>query len=209
MEVNVMFGNDRLGVSDSRLRCGQPVDDLLSQVSEGQPPTDPEHQRTCPHCRAALAELDELWRPIRALAAEQVKAPAELLEQVMDRVRELVRQGWYAVIRSPEGDTRISARVIAAVARLAAEQVPGISLALGGGHATDTDVGIAGPRVVIDVDVIIEMGTPIPTTSHTLREQIAADIAAHTGLHTAEVNIAIIDVVHAADADSPHLSRLR
>lgn len=191
-----MFGNDRLTVSDSRLRCGRPIDDLLAQVSEGRPPTDPEHQRSCPHCRAALSELDELWRPVRALAAEQVQAPAEVLAQVMSRVRELVAQGWYAVIPSPDGDTRIAARVISAVARLAAEQVPGVSLALGGGH-TATDVGVAGPRVVIDVDVIVEMGTVIAAASRSLRERVARDIAAHTGLHAGEVNITVIDVAGA------------
>jgi uncharacterized alkaline shock family protein YloU len=208
MEVSSMFGNDRVGASDSRLRCGQDIDDLLAQVSEGQPPTDPEHQRSCPHCRAALAELESLWRPIRALADEEVRAPAEILDQVMAQVRELLRQGWYAVIPSPEGDTRIAARVIAAVARLAAEQVPGVSLALGGGRATETDVGVAGPHVVVDVDVMVEMGTPIPTTSHALRRQIAEDIAAHTGLRAAEVNIAVIDVAHSAEFGSSDLSRL-
>ncbi|TFV64132.1 Asp23/Gls24 family envelope stress response protein [Geodermatophilus sp. DF01-2] len=196
-----------------RLACGKPVDDLLAQVTDGAPPRDPEHQRGCPHCRAALAELEDLWAPVRDLAAEHVRAPAGLLQAVMAQIRELSRNAWQAVLHDPVGQTRIAARVVGAVARLAAESVPHVTLALGGGHAAGpmeatadparvagpegeaaTDIGVAGTHVVIDVQIAVDFGVPIPQVADQVRRRVAHHIATHTGLTTTEVNVTVVDV---------------
>lgn len=127
-------------VPADHLPCGVPAADLLAQVTDGTPPRDPAHQRTCPHCRAALAEFTELWAPVHDLAAEEVRAPADLLQSVMAQIRDLARADWSAVLHDPTGRTRIAARVIGAVARLAAESVPHVTLALGDGRDA-SDVG--------------------------------------------------------------------
>jgi hypothetical protein len=57
-------------VPADRLPRGAVPADLLAQVTEGAAPRDPAHQRSCPHCRAALAEFEDLWAPVRELAAE-------------------------------------------------------------------------------------------------------------------------------------------
>lgn len=69
-----------------RLPCGVLVEDLLSQVADAAPPADPGHQRGCPHCRATLAQLDDLWSPVRQVTAETVQAPPGLLQAVMTQV---------------------------------------------------------------------------------------------------------------------------
>ena len=200
-------------VPADRLPCGAVPADLLTQVTEGTAPRDPAHQRSCPHCRAALAEFEDLWTPVRELAAEQVRAPADLLQSVMAQIRELARANWSAVLHDPAGQTRIAARVIGAVARLAAESVPHVSLALGGGRvatppdtAADparvagpdgeaaTSVGTAGSRVVVDVQIAVDHGVPIHAVAAVVRERIAAHIAQQTGLVTTEVNVAVVDV---------------
>ena len=195
------------------LPCGRFADDLLNQVADGAPPQDPRHQRTCPHCRATLAELETLWEPVREVAAEEVRAPNDLLANVMHRVRDLLEHGWFAVVSTTRGDTRIAARVLGALARLAAEEVPGVSVALGGGRTGDsvtaselasrasevaTTVGAAGTHVVIDVDVVVQMGSPIPRVSSQVHQLIVQRIAALTGLTTHEVNVTIVDVVPAS-----------
>lgn len=197
-------------MADSRhLACGACVDDLLTQVTERTPARDPEHQRSCPHCRAALAELTGIWAPVNDLAAEDVRAPAGLLAAVMERVRALPRHSWHAVILTDRGETRIAARVVGAVARLAAESVPHVTLALGGGrtareHSLEqiasaqaeaaTDIGVAGTTVVVDVKVVVDTEARIPAVAQQVRTQIARHIAAFTGLTTAEVNITVVDV---------------
>jgi uncharacterized alkaline shock family protein YloU len=200
-------------VPADRLPCGAAPADLLTQVTEGTAPRDPAHQRSCPHCRAALAEFAELWAPVRELAAEEVRAPADLLQSVMAQIRELARANWSAVLHDPAGRTRIAARVVGAVARLAAESVPHVSLAFGGGRmatpegaaadparvagpesAAATSVGTAGSRVVVDVQIAVDHGVPIPAVADAVRERIAAHIAEQTGLVTTEVNVAVVDV---------------
>lgn len=196
-----------------RLRCGVQVEELLAQVADGTPPRAPVHQRGCPHCRAALAELEELWGPVQDLAAEDVRAPAGLLQAVMAQVRELSRNGWSAVLHDDAGQTHIAARVIGAVARLAAESVPHVTLALGGGQvatpadtATDhariagsagetaTDVGVAGTHVVVDVQIVVDIGTPLHQVAGQVRERITRHLANQTGLTTTEVNVTVVDV---------------
>jgi uncharacterized alkaline shock family protein YloU len=204
-----------------RLPCGASANALLLQVAEGTPPRDPTHQRGCPHCRAALAELEDLWAPVQELAAEEVRAPAGLLQAVMAQVRELSRNNWSAVLQDAVGETRIAARVVGAVARLAAESVPHVTLALGGGRvatqagaATDqarvagaedaTDVGIAGTHVVVDVQIAVDYGARLPEVAEQVRRRIARHIAMHTGLTTTEVNVTVVDVRPPPPDGPPH-----
>lgn len=201
------------GSGADRLPCGVPVDDLLAQVTDGVPARDAAHQRTCPHCRATLAELAELWAPVAELAAEQVRAPADLLQAVMAQIRELSRNAWHAVLSESDGQTRIAARVVGAVARLAAESVPHVSVALGGGRpATErdeaadldqiagrsgesaSDIGVAGSHVVVDVQIAVDYGFSIAAIAQHVRERITAHIAEHTGLTSSEVNVTVVDV---------------
>lgn len=191
------------------LPCGVPYDSLLTQVADHAAPVDSAHQSVCPHCRATLAELDSLWDPLRELAREQIKAPRDLLPAVMARVRELARHSWYAFVPGERGHTRIAARVVAAVARLAAEDVPHVTLALGSGRTGSqstraqiagadveaaTDIGVAGSHVVVDIQIAIEIGAHIPTVVSQVRTQIGQAIAGYLGLVPAEVNVTVADV---------------
>ena len=87
------------GDTGDRLPCGVRVGKLLNQIAGHAAPRDPDHQRTCRHCHATLVELTALWQPVHDLAAEDVQAPAHLLEAVMLRVRQLPRSMWHAVIQ--------------------------------------------------------------------------------------------------------------
>jgi uncharacterized alkaline shock family protein YloU len=204
-------GRPRAGAD--RLPCGVRLDELLAQVADRTPPRDPAHQRGCPHCRATLAQLADLWAPVHDLAAEDVRAPAGLLQAVMAEVRALSRADWAAVLREDAGQTRIAARVVGAIARLAAESVPHVTLALGGGRlatqagaVTDqarvagaegedaTDVGIAGSHVVVEVQIAVDYGVSVQQVADQVRRRIARHLAAQTGLTTTEVNVVVVDV---------------
>ena len=193
------------------LPCGTPVDALFRQVTEDTPPQDPTHQRHCPHCRATLAHVTELWAPVHDLAAEDVRAPRGLLQSVMAEVRDLARSGWSAVLLDHQGRTRIAARVVGAVARLAAESVPSVTLALGGGRVVTaagappdqeraagaenaTSIGMAGDRVAIDVQSAVAYGADMLAVAQQVRDRIDRHLAAQTGLTTTEVNVTVVDV---------------
>ena len=201
-------------VDGDQLPCGTFVDDLLEQVADRRPASDPAHQAGCVHCRAALAELAELWAPVHHAATERVRMPAGLLDRVMSAVRDLAANSWYAVIDSGQGLTRIAAWVIAAVARLAAGRVPGVSYATSraGGQATsgsrllagwrsgpEHGVGVAGHRAVINLELVAELGPELPALADRVRAQVHRDVAAMTGLDVVEINITVADL----DASGP------
>lgn len=185
---------------DERLPCGAAVDELLDQVADRRPPTDPEHQAGCVHCRAAVAELSAMWAPMRDLADERVRAPTGLLDAVMDRVRRLASDAWHAVLESERGVTRIAAWVVAAIARLAAARIPGVSYVFGhaGGSAGGSDgastVGVAGRRAVIDLELVASYGPALPELAQRVRALVAREVTAMTGLEVTEVNVAVADL---------------
>lgn len=202
-------GSEHANVTDdaeaARVECGADYDELVAQVAERRAPV-PEraaHQRGCPHCRAAIAELQELWSPVAALARSDVRAPAGLIETVMARVRELPRHSSYALVGAGgRGSTRVAARVIGAIARRAALQVPGVSAAVGGRRAqrdeTMSDrgasVGVSGSHVVVEVSLVVRPGAVIPTVVAQVRRAVIERIAALTDLTVTAVDVAVLDL---------------
>ena len=192
------------------LPCGVPLDEIYAQVVDQTPPARPEHQARCPHCRAALADLSEAWAPVAQLAAKQITAPSSLLESVLAKIRQISRDPWYGMITTNHGRIRIAARVVDAVVRLAAQEVPHVSIAFGRRRATRdkdpatfagtaresaTNVGVAGSHVVIDVQIVIEMGPNIPTLADQVRRAVRTDIERFTGLTAVEVDVTVVDVL--------------
>jgi uncharacterized alkaline shock family protein YloU len=192
------------------LPCGVPLDEIYAQIVDQTPPARPEHQARCPHCRAALADLSEAWAPVAQLAAKQIIAPSRLLDSVLAKVRQISRDPWYGMITTDHGRTRVAARVVDAVVRLAAQEVPHVSIAFGRRRTTrDKDpatitgtaresasnVGVAGSHVVIDVQIVIEMGPNIPTLADQVRRAVRTAIERFTGLTAVEVDVTVVDVL--------------
>jgi uncharacterized alkaline shock family protein YloU len=181
---------------------------LLAQVAEGDRPADPDHQRGCPYCQSALVDLRRLWVPVAELAAQDVRAPSGLVEAVLARIRELTRDPWYVAVPGPEpgGQLRVAARVVAAVARLAAAGVPSVGFALGRavappamtlqGDGTDSagDHTIAGGAVEIAVDITVDYGAPLHLVAQAVRRRIVSDLHRHTGLTSGTIDVNVIDV---------------
>ena len=74
------------------LPCGADLGALVAQVADGVP-GDLAHQATCPHCQAALAQLDELWELVDRLARERVEAPERIDAVVMGCIRRAIFTG--------------------------------------------------------------------------------------------------------------------
>ena len=89
-------GNPRAGAPMGRglppLPCGADLDALVAQVADGVQ-GDLAHQATCPHCQAALAQLQELWVLVDRLARERVEAPDRIDAVVMGRIRRAIFTG--------------------------------------------------------------------------------------------------------------------
>jgi uncharacterized alkaline shock family protein YloU len=194
-----------------RLPCGALFADLLDQVAEQQADPKPGHQQRCPHCRAALRELDRLWAPVRQLAAERVTVPASLTRKIMGQVSRLASTTWHVVQPTGRGVTRIASRVVGTIARLAASEVPGVHAALGrstapaAAAATEratqahqpetTAVGITGGTTVIDLAIAVDFGTSIPATADRVRTAVARQLHELAGLDDVDIEITVDDIL--------------
>lgn len=220
-----MTSSNGTSVSDrprqpERLPCGTRFDDLLDQVADDIPPSDPEHQASCPHCRATLAELADIWAPVRAVAQEPNPPPDTLTASVMERVVAIATHGWHAVLKDTPGVTRIAAWVVAVVARRAAAGVSGVGQVRGqispsasaiadvkaefdfaqptpGQRTQASGIGVAGRRVVVSITISAGAGQPLPALAEEIRTAVTRHVQALTGLDVIEVD------VHVADLDGP------
>ncbi|MEJ7704970.1 MAG: Asp23/Gls24 family envelope stress response protein [Geodermatophilaceae bacterium] len=177
----------------SSLPCGTDVDELTVQVVERTPPLDPEHQAGCPYCRAALAELSVLWSPVHALAEEDVVAPTDLVQRVLDEIQEMDYTGGRAVIAAVDGDTAIAVRVVAVIARKAADSVDGTLLAMSRVSA-GVEVGAVGRSVVAQLDLIAALGVHLPALSTQIQRTVRDHVAALTGLSVVAVDVSVVEV---------------
>ncbi len=195
-----------------RLPCGVLVEDLLSQVADAAPPADPGHQRGCPHCRATLAQLDDLWSPVRQVTAETVQAPPGLLQAVMTQVGSCPGTAGRpccstrrAAPASPRGSWAPSTGW--PPSRYRASRSPWEE---GGSPRRPTRrptaPGSRGERwighgrrsvrthVVVDVQIAVDYGASMHRVAEQVRERIAQHIAVQTGLTATEVHVVVVDV---------------
>jgi uncharacterized alkaline shock family protein YloU len=201
-------------MSGDNLTCGRPVEDVLAQVAAGRGGDRDAHQRRCPHCHAALAEYERLWAPLTELAAEKPSAPDNIVENALRRIRGAVEHLDYGVLESALGRTRISARVVVAVARESAQAVPGVRVALskhitnraGDGSevrdgtavnaagSAEVVAGVAGRSTAIEITLAADYGVDLHRLAEHVRAAVAAEVRALTDLEPVQVTVIIDDI---------------
>lgn len=118
--------------STSRLACGRDIDEVWERI-ESAPD---EHERTCPHCRNARADLGNLAR-LTARQRQQDQDDPELepdpavLGRIMVIARAEVRRGRRLPLDEPDGGTptaelTVSEQAVSASARRAGDAVDGV-----------------------------------------------------------------------------------
>ena len=198
-----------------RLACGRRVEDVLAQVAAGRGGDRDAHQGRCPHCHAALAEYERLWAPLTELAAEKLSAPDSIVESALRRIRGAVEHVDYGVLESALGRTRISARVVAVVARESAQALPGVRAALskqitsraderrdvsGDGTAVDPAggpevvAGVAGRSTAIEITLAADYGVDLHRLGEHVRAAVTAEVRALTDLEPVQVTVIIDDI---------------
>lgn len=193
---------------EERLSCGRLADDILAQVAEGRGAERDTHQQRCPHCQAALAEYERLWAPVRDVAAQRVSAPDSIVESALRRIRGAVEHADYGVLQSPQGLTRISARVVVVVARETAQGVPGVRVALSkhvagpGGPYTigrnsggaEVTAGLAGQSTAIEITLAADYGLDLQDLGERVRREVSARVRTLTDLEPVQVTVIIDEV---------------
>ncbi|MFC5062957.1 Asp23/Gls24 family envelope stress response protein [Actinomycetospora atypica] len=209
--------------TEASLRCGRDPQQLLEQVVDRGSAAADGHQASCPHCLAALAEFDRLWNPMRAVAAQRPGAPPGLLDAVLSSIRGVSEDTEFGRVENGFGHTRISGRVVAAIARHHAAQVPGVRVALGklaaagrrdldraedfpesSIHAARVDdmprrpqvsVGVAGASTAVEVVLAADYGVDLALLGERVRAAVSAGIRTDTGLEPVAVSVVVDDVL--------------
>jgi uncharacterized alkaline shock family protein YloU len=189
---------------DTRLTCGRWTGPLVEQVAEGRAGDLDAHQRACPYCRAALGEFDRLWAPVRAVAADRPQVSAALVEAALARVHGASDEPDYGRIDSPLGHTRVAARVVVALARHLASQVPGVEVALGrlatDGHrdsgevVPDVEAGVSGGSTAVQITLAAAYGQDLQALGERIRVVVGRGVRELTGLEPVDVTVHVDDV---------------
>jgi uncharacterized alkaline shock family protein YloU len=202
-----------MDLSDMWLACGADADDLLAQVACGRAGERSPHQQHCPHCQAALVEYDQLWSPVREMAATKVHAPEGILENALRRIRGAAENPSYGWLTAGDGTVRIAARVVVVTAREAAARVPGVRVALCRTAATGlsggprVDAGVAGESTAIELTLSADYGEDVHALAQRIRVEVTEQVRALTGLDPVGITVVIDDVFPRMDAGTPGTGR--
>jgi uncharacterized alkaline shock family protein YloU len=131
-----------------------------------------------------------------------------------------------AALQTDHGVTSISSTVVAKIAGLATQEIPGVQ-AMGkslsrtfgsirskvpGGGTSATTQGVAvevGERqAAVDIDIVAYYGQSIVETADAIRQNVIERIEGMTGLEVVEVNISIDDLYIESDGDDNQGSRV-
>ncbi|MDF4254396.1 Asp23/Gls24 family envelope stress response protein [Streptomyces sp. WMMB303] len=191
---------------DELLPCGR----LLSQVwADWEEGTSDGHERTCPHCRRAVEELDHLETAVRGLHDEAddpvAYDAAPLTQRVMDIVRVELRPGRPLPLAPPPEDLWIMETAAARTLRAAAEQVPGVRagscrIAPESDSAGRVSVRL-GIQVLLSVSDSPEL-SDLPGLADAVRLRVERAADRYLGLRTVAVDVRVTDLVD-ADAEVP------
>ncbi|MET7289350.1 Asp23/Gls24 family envelope stress response protein [Streptomyces sp. NPDC005573] len=191
---------------DERLPCGRLLSGVWTAWEEGA--TD-EHLDTCPHCRAAVAELEDLERAVEQLR-DDTPAPADydaaaLTERVMNVVRLELRPGRPLPLGEPEEDMWIVESAAARTLRAAAEREPGVRA--GSCRITPDDDAGTG-LVAVRLGIRAPMSAPdLPGLADRVREHVRRAADRSLGLRIADIDVHITDLTDTPDSGEKGRSR--
>jgi uncharacterized alkaline shock family protein YloU len=133
-------------------------------------------------------------------------------------------QGGHA-LQTERGVTTIASSVVAKIAGLAAQEIPGVqamgksltrsfgalrSKVPGGSPATTQGVSVeVGERqAAVDIDIVAYYGQSIVETANAIRHNVIDRIESMTGLDVVEVNVSVDDLYIDTDGDDSQGSRV-
>ncbi|MFZ3566591.1 Asp23/Gls24 family envelope stress response protein [Streptomyces sp. BH097] len=185
---------------DERLPCGRLLSQVWSAWEEG---ADDPHLHACPHCRAAVQDLDQLESAVRDLRREPVDgtghdAAAALTRRVMDVVRLELRPGRPLPLGEPDEDLWVMEAVAARSLRAAAESVSGV-------RAGSCRLRpLPGPEAPDRVEVALEIHAPsdafLPDLAEDVRTGVWHAAERELGMPVAAVHIRVTDLIDGTDS---------
>jgi uncharacterized alkaline shock family protein YloU len=175
---------------------GHTIEELSEYLDSGRFPPESSIDESA-GCQIALEALERLrsLTPdlIAADTAAEPEADESWVRSILAGIAVDARAGRrIPVVIEPLGaDAGITEGAVRGVIRAAESAVPGI---LVGRSRFDGDVTVAGEPVVVQVDVCVPYGAPIPDLVARLRAEISRRLTAHTTLNVTGIDITVSDV---------------
>ncbi|WP_369228683.1 Asp23/Gls24 family envelope stress response protein (plasmid) [Streptomyces sp. R39] len=180
------------------LPCGRELGEVWRQWEEGS--ADP-RTRSCPHCSAALHDLDRLQDVVRRARAEEPlqEDTGALVERVMDVVRLELRPGRTLPLGGAAEDAWIVEAAAAKVFRAAADSLPGVRtgscrIAPAGSGAAAPARRARGP-VAVRVEIVVAATVSLRQVAEQVREEVFAAAAGLLGMEVGSVDVTVTDVL--------------
>ena len=146
------------------------------------------------------------------------KSPSRSADRPSSRSVERSGSGGGAALQSEHGTTSISSSVVAKIAALSTQEIPGVqamgksvtrafgairSKVPGASPATAQGVSVeVGERqAAIDIDIVCYYGQSIVETADAIRQNVIERIEGMTSLEVVEVNISVDDLYIESDGD--------
>ena len=157
---------------------------------------------------------DEPTNSTESAATKQGKSPG----------RSLDKQGGGGALHTEHGTTTIASSVVAKIAALATQEIPGVQ-AMGkslsrtfgtirakvpGATQADTQgvsVEVGERQAAVDIDIVVEYGHSIVEVAEAIRQNVIDRIEGMTGLEVVEVNVGVDDL-HLEGSDDDDASRV-
>ncbi|WND34188.1 Asp23/Gls24 family envelope stress response protein [Streptomyces sp. BB1-1-1] len=186
---------------DERLACGRLLSEVWETREEG---ADDPHPRACPHCAAAVRQLDLLGAAVREAGSgrEPEWDAGALTERVMDVVRLELRPGPPLPLGEWEEDLWVREAMAAKTLRAAAETVPGVRA--GSCRIRPAEAGGVPARgpVRVRLEVVVPIAPGLPDLAEEIRRRVRGAADEALGLPVADVDVHITDVTDPAETDS-------
>lgn len=187
----------------TRLSCGRDVDEVWANIE--RPPTP--HERTCPACTSARADLVELSAATRAMVDADrddpdLRVPEGVLTDILAIARTEVRRGrMIPLLRSaaPEPALAVSEQVIATVVRAACDRDPEVEVrrvdvdAVPPDGPTEDDA-IEPGNVSMGLQVTVGPSAVISRLLDGLRAAIRQAVTDEVGVTVSRIDIDVLDV---------------
>ncbi|WML83294.1 Asp23/Gls24 family envelope stress response protein [Streptomyces sp. VNUA74] len=185
---------------DERLGCGR----LLSAVWDAREDgADDLHLRDCPHCSAAVRQLDLLGDAVRAAGGGREPSwdAGALTERVMDVVRLELRPGPPLPLGEREEDLWVREAMAARALRAAAETVPGVRAGSCRIRPAESGAGPSRGPVRVRLEVVVPLTAGLRDLAEKVRRRVRGAADEALGLPVDHVDVHITDVTDPAGAE--------
>lgn len=173
------------------LACGRDPARLWDRAAAGEPLD--EHERDCPHCRAAHTDAQALDAVVHRMAAEPLEPPDTVLDRVMSAVVAEFRPHELLTLPSPHGPARLSTPAAATVLRRVVDGMGGLR-ARSCRIEQDGTPGAGAHAVDVRISVAARFGVDLASVTARVRQMVVAAGEQALGVPVRRVDIDVVDL---------------